>query len=115
MTRLRIFLAAAFLAVLVYTLMVVGAYGVNFLSPAVANVLAMDWSGQFTLDFLTYLILSAIWVAWRHAFSSRGLLLGLMASVGGLLFLAPYLLIIGTQSKGDIKTLLVGEHRAHVA
>ena len=33
----------------------------------------MKWFGQFNLDFMGFLILSAIWVAWRNQFSAAGL------------------------------------------
>lgn len=115
MTLLRIFLIAAFLAVLAYTLLVAGRHGFDLVSVFMANIAAVNWSGQFNLDFLTYLLLSAGWVAWRHNFSGPGLLLGLIASVGGMLFLAVYLLVVSFRSNGDMRTLLLGETRAHGA
>ena len=45
------------------------------------------WPGQFNLDFTTFLMLSGLWVAWRHHFSASGLILGAIAVVGGMLFL----------------------------
>jgi hypothetical protein len=35
----------------------------------------MSWSGQFNLDFMTFLGLSAVWVAWRHQFTRGGVAL----------------------------------------
>ncbi|MEM7546536.1 MAG: hypothetical protein AAF367_13445 [Pseudomonadota bacterium] len=43
-----------------------------------------NWRGQFNLDFLVYLILSGLWVAWRGGFSGQSIALGFMASVLGM-------------------------------
>jgi hypothetical protein len=50
----------------------------------------MTWSGQFNLDFMTFLGLSGIWVAWRHQFTGGAIALGVVAFFGGMMFLAPY-------------------------
>jgi hypothetical protein len=60
------------------------------------------------------LLLSALWVAWRHRFSSAGLLLGVLAIFGGSLFLTAYLVIVTGQAKGDMKEVLLGRTRAVV-
>jgi hypothetical protein len=75
------------------------------------DMAAMGWPGQFNLDFMFMLTLSAIWVAWRHQFSIAGLALGVLALFGGSLFLTIYLLIVGGKAKGDVKKLLLGETR----
>ncbi len=61
------------------------------------------WPGQFNLDFMGFLALSAIWVAWRHQFSAGGLGLAVLAFFGGMLFLSIYLLIHTSRAGGDIK------------
>jgi hypothetical protein len=65
--------------------------------------------GQFNLDFMGMLTLSALWVAWRHRFSKAGLGLGALAFFGGSLFLSIYLLVVSRQSGGDMKELLLGK------
>jgi 4-hydroxybenzoate polyprenyltransferase len=76
------------------------------------DIARMEWPGQFNLDFLGFLILSGAWTAWRHHFSPAGLVLGLIAFVGGMGFLTIYLLIESARAKGDIRVLLLGARRA---
>ncbi len=52
-------------------------------------------------------MLSALWTAWRNAFSGVGLLLGVVAFFGGMMFLAIYLLILSFSVR-DIGELLLG-------
>lgn len=111
MSVLRILLALFFVTILGYTIMVGADHGWNLMAIFFGDLAAMTWPGQFNLDFMTYLILSALWVAWRNNFSPASLGLALVASVGGMLFLAPYLLYLSIKTKGDIKALLIGETR----
>ena len=55
---------------------------------------AMGWPGQFNLDFMFLHLPSALWVAWRHRFSIRGLLLGVLTISGGSGILTAYLLVV---------------------
>ena len=106
-------LSAAFLAIIaVYTLIAITNDGFDLITPFVSDIFAMGWSGQFNLDFMMYLILSALWVAWRHDFSSAGIALAAIASVGGMLFFAAYLLVQIGRSGGDVERLLLGDRRA---
>ncbi|GGI84155.1 hypothetical protein GCM10007973_20870 [Polymorphobacter multimanifer] len=112
MTLFRLFLIG-FLAVLVaYTAMVIGNHGLNLLPVFFGDMASLAWPGQFNLDFFGYLLLSAIWVAWRHHFTPAGLGLAALASVGGMLFLSIYLLIVSAQARGDIRAILLGARRA---
>ena len=70
---------------------------------------------RFNLDFMSFLSLSAIWVAWRHQFSGSGIVLGILAFFGGMLFLAVYLLWASGQASGNTKVLLLGRERAKFA
>ncbi len=110
MIGLRIYLIAVFAMFTIYTLVVGSIHGWNLVAFGVEEITGLTWPGQFTLDFFTYLILSALWVAWRHKFTATGIVLGLIASVGGILFLAPYLLYAISQANGDAKALLLGDH-----
>ncbi|MFN9357108.1 MAG: hypothetical protein ACK6A4_09875, partial [Alphaproteobacteria bacterium] len=60
--------------------------------------------GQFNLDFMGFLILSALWTAWRNGFSALGLILAVVAAFGGMAFLSIYVLILslGTDRIRDI-------------
>lgn len=63
------------------------------------------WQGQFNLDFLVMLAFSGLWVAWRHGFTPAGLGLGLLAFLGGAMFLSVYLFILSGRCK-DMQQLL---------
>jgi hypothetical protein len=41
---------------------------------------AMTWPGQFNFDFLCFLTLSGLWLAWRHHFSLGGACIGCAGS-----------------------------------
>lgn len=111
MTLLRLLLLIMFTIIVAYTLMVANTHGWGLISVFVDDIVAINWSGQFNLDFMGYLILSATWVAWRHCFSLSGVGLALLASVGGMTFFAPYLLLASVKAKGNIKQLLMGQQQ----
>jgi len=101
------------LAVLVaYTALVILNHGWNLLSIFFGDMAAMTWPGQFNLDFFGFLLLSGLWVSWRHQFSPAGLGLGLIAVFGGIGFLAPYLIYASLQANDDPKVLFLGPARA---
>jgi len=76
------------------------------------DMAAMGWPGQFNLDFLCMLVLSGLWVAWRHRFSGLGIALGLLACFGGAFFLTAYLFVVSFAARGDMQELLLGKPRA---
>lgn len=112
MNLFRAYLIAVLACLTGYTLVVGMSHGWNLLPIFFGNVAEMSWSGQFNVDFMTYLGLSGIWVAWRHQFSGGGLALGVVAFFGGMMFLAPYLLWASAKAGGDAKVLLLGRQRA---
>ena len=111
MTTFRIFLVVIWLGLTGYTIPVVASHGVNLLSVFIRDLVALEWPGQFDLDFLLMLLLSALWVAWRNGFSPSGLALAIAALLGGSLFLATYLLILTFTTDGTINQVLLGEKR----
>lgn len=111
MTAFRVFLVIVWTAVVAYTAVTIAQDGWNFFPTYFGDLAEMKWRGQFDADFTGFLMLSAIWVMWRHHFSATGILLGLIASIGGIVFLAAYLLIASFQMNGDITALLLGERR----
>lgn len=111
MTAFRIFLALIWLAIVSYTAITINNHGFELLSVFFGDMLVMAWPGQFNLDFLCMLMLSGLWVAWRHQFSRNGLLLSLLALFGGAMFLSLYLLIVSLQVKGNMNQLLLGKDR----
>ncbi len=112
MTAFRIFLVIIFVVVGVYTAEVIANHGLDLFSVFFGDMAKMGWPGQFNLDFMFMLALSALWVSWRHHFSAVGLLLGVFAFLGGAPFLSLYLFIVAGQTKGNAKELLLGKARA---
>lgn len=108
MQAFRIFLVVLIVVLVGYTAAVGLQHGWNLLPVFFSSIAELGWHGQFNLDFLTYLALSAIWVSWRHRFSGAGLVLGVLAFFGGMLFLAPYLLWASFRCGGDIEAVLTG-------
>ena len=110
MTTFKILLGAMGLLVFGYTLVAVSNEGVNLFATTLPSLGEFGWPGQFHLDFATYLVLSGIWVAWRHEFSAAGVALGIAASLLGMIFLSIYLLWTLSKADGDVRRLLLGGH-----
>ena len=113
MILFRTFLVLFLLALTGYTALVIADHGWNLLAVFFSDLSAVNWPGQFNFDFMGFLALSALWTAWRHQFSVSGLVLGLIAFFGGMMFLTIYLLVASYQVKGDLKALLLGPQRAN--
>ena len=112
MVAFRMLLGVLLVAVVVCTIPVVLDHGLILFSVFFGDIAEMNWPGQFNFDFLGFLILSATWVMWRNHFSPIGLLLGAIASVGGIPFLTTYLLIESFRVEGDLLALIFGQQRA---
>jgi hypothetical protein len=109
MTLFRILLAGLWLILLGYTGVTIANHGLDLAPIFFGDIARLAWPGQFNLDFMCFLTLSALWTAWRNRFSGLGLLLAVIAFVGGAAFLLPYLLILSVQTKGDIRAVLLGK------
>ena len=112
MTLFRLFLGGCLLVITGYTAMTIGNHGADLMPVFFGDMAAMAWPGQFNLDFFTFLLLSGLWVAWRHRFSAAGLGLAVLATLGGMMFLSAYLLVISFRTGGDIRAILLGAERA---
>ena len=112
MGAFRVYLVILFVSLGAYTLVGGLNHGWNLMPVFFADIAAMAWPGQFNFDFLTFLTLSAFWLAWRHRFSAGGLALGVSGLFGGMMVLAPYLIGASLKVKGDVKVLLLGSERA---
>ncbi len=112
MMMFRLFLAGCLCAIIGYTAVTMANHGPDLLPVFFGDMAAMGWPGQFNLDFFTFLLLSGLWVAWRHGFNAAGLLLAPVAVLGGMLFLSAYLLIISVTTGGDVRRMMLGEARA---
>ena len=112
MTGFRVLLIAIFGVLLVFTSVVIGAHGWGLMPIFFGDIAKMQWPGQFDLDFMFMLTLSALWVAWRHAFSGAGLALAVLAFFGGASFLSVYLFVVSLRAKGGMVEILIGTSRA---
>ena len=104
----RLLLMAMLIGILIYTAIVGMNHGWNLVPIFFADMVAMNWPGQFNFDFMCFLILSATWVAWRNQFSPAGLGLSVLALFGGMLFLSIYLLYL-TANASDIHEVFRGD------
>ncbi|WKK82931.2 hypothetical protein [Marivirga arenosa] len=96
------------LGLLIYTVIAIQNDGGNFLARAIEFATSLTWMGQFALDFQCYLILSALWVAWRNNFSINSIVIAIVAMILGIIIFAPYLLFLLSKEKGDLKRVLIG-------
>jgi hypothetical protein len=96
------------LGLLIYTIIAIQNDGGNFLARAIEFATSLTWMGQFALDFQCYLILSALWVAWRNKFSINSIVISVVAMILGIIVFAPYLLYLLSKEKGDLKRVLIG-------
>jgi len=113
MSAFRILLAIMITGILGYTGIVVVNHGWNLFPVFFGDMAAMTWPGQFNFDFMCFLALSGLWLAWRHHFSPGGLALGVLGFFGGIMVLAPYLFFASFKAKGDMKEILLGKARAN--
>ncbi|MCB1682852.1 MAG: hypothetical protein R3E82_19730 [Pseudomonadales bacterium] len=112
MNAFRVLLITIFTAIFVYTAFVISEHGMGLFQIFFRDIAAMGWPGQFNLDFLGFLILSGLWLAWRHHFAPIGLALGALGFFGGAPVLTAYLLYASFDAKGDIREMLLGRERA---
>jgi hypothetical protein len=115
MGAFRILLVILFSCIAGYTTVVVANHGFGLLGVFFGDIASFGWPGQFNVDFLSFLTLSALWLAWRHHFSPAGLLLGVLGFLGGGLVLSAYLLWASIAADGDVRELLLGRSRANPA
>ena len=112
MTRFRLLLAVFCVVVSAYTTAAIANDGINLFANTLPAMAEVGWPGQFHLDFFTYLILSGLWVAWRHNFTPAGIALGVAAALLGIIFLSLYLLRELKRNGGNVHALLLGEHHS---
>ena len=97
------------LGLLIYTGIAIQNDGVNFVGRFLEFIFSMKWMGQFTLDFQCYLILSALWIAWRNKYSRNSIVLAVVAAILGIIIFAPYILYLLSKEDGDISKVLIGD------
>lgn len=110
MTVFRVIMVFVLLGLSSYTLATGLSHGWNFLPVFLGDLRAVSWQGQFNFDFLTFLLLTGFWVAWRNGFSFAGIALGGLVACFGMLVLAAYVLFLSFRTGGDMLILLLGVH-----
>lgn len=115
MNGFRVFLIVILVTIVVYTVPVLLNHGLTLMHIFFGDILKMGWPGQFNLDFLGFLFMSAFWTAWRNHYSISGLGLAILALFFGAPFLTIYLLFLSFKTNGDAKVMLLGEQRAKTA
>lgn len=113
MKAFQILLAIFIIGIFSYTGIAGFNHGWNLFPIFFGDIMAMTWPGQFNFDFSCFLVLSGLWLSWRNNFTIGGLALGLLGIVGGIMLLAPYLLYVTFESKGDLKVFFLGKKRAN--
>lgn len=93
-----------------YTLIAGNKMGWDLFTVFITDIKSITWAGQFNIDFSSYLFLSFLWISWRSKFSAKGVFLGLVAQILGILFFAPYLLYLSDINNGDMKKILLGKN-----
>ena len=111
MTLFKTLLLGMFVMIVAYTVVAISNEGINLIPFFFAALVSLGWQGQFNLDFSLFLALSGIWIAWRHDFTGKGIFLGLL-TVGGMIYMSIYLLIMLHRADNDLRVLLLGERRA---
>jgi hypothetical protein len=99
------------LAVSIFTVLAFQREGAGLFQIFLGNMVAGGWNGQFNADFFCYLVLSGLWLMWRNHFRPAAILMGVAASILGIVVFAPYLLYLLYQEKGNLVKVLVGDRR----
>jgi hypothetical protein len=107
-TLLKALLIIQTITLLVYTSFAIRNEGWTLFTIFTSNITALNWNGQFNLDFSCYLALSGIWIMWRNKFSVSSIIFAVIAMIIGIIIFAPYLLYLLTKEKGDLRKVLLG-------
>ena len=110
MTQFRILITLILLGLIGYALILITDGRFDFITPFLSTIPALTWQGHINLDFLSYLSLAGVWIAWRSGFTPAGIALGVLSMLSGMLFFAPYLLYQISRSDNDPRKLLLGVH-----
>jgi hypothetical protein len=76
------------------------------------DIVALNWRGQFDIDFLAHLFVLALWVAWRSKFRVGGIAMGVLCVLGGGIVSFAYLFVLTCANRGDVPRILLGRHHA---
>jgi len=91
-----------------YSALVIAEHGLGLLPIFFGDMAELGWPGQFNLDFMLMLFVSASWTMWRNRFSMAGVCLGVAAFFLGASFLLPYLAYLIAKHRGNMSDVLIG-------
>ena len=111
MLAFRVMLGLILIILSAYTGKVISTDGLTLFQVFFGDMAKFQWPGQFNLDFMFMLSLSAVWVAWRNRFSPKGLGLSVLAFFLGSAFLGVYLLVLSFQPGATGRSILIGIDR----
>jgi len=111
MLAFRVMLGLILIILSAYTGKVLSTDGLTLFQVFFGDMAKLQWPGQFNLDFMFMLSLSAVWVAWRSRFSAKGIGLAVLAFFLGSAFLGVYLMILSFQPGATGKSILIGTDR----
>ncbi|MEM7660934.1 MAG: hypothetical protein AAF292_01690 [Pseudomonadota bacterium] len=112
MTIFRILLAALLVTLLVYTGLLLVDRGFDGIETFFSDIFAMNWQGQFNLDFFGFLTLATAWMLWRNDFKLWALVASPVFLFGGIPVLTTYLLGLSFQPNANMNRILLGPSRA---
>lgn len=112
MPLLRLVLAASTAAIFGATLAAIAHAGYNWPAVFLGDLLAGNWRSQFNTDLVIHLALIGVWVAWREAWSAKGLVFGVFCVIWGGMFTFPYVLVESYRARGDTVRILLGARGA---
>ncbi len=104
-----VFAALLWLVLAGYTLLVIEQHGLGLLPIFFGDIGTLAWPGQFNLDFLFMLVISASWTAWRNGFTAKGLGLAVVAFFMGAAFLLAYLPWLIWKHDANPRLILLGD------
>ncbi|MEM6410795.1 MAG: hypothetical protein AAF683_04615 [Pseudomonadota bacterium] len=112
MILFRILVAALLTTLLIYTGLLLADRGFDGIETFFSDIFAMNWQGQFNLDFFGFLILGTAWMLWRNNFKPWALAISPLFLFGGIPVITTYLLILSVQPMANMNRILLGPSRA---
>lgn len=112
MIPFRILLAVVLATLVIYTGLLLADRGFAGIETFFSDIFAMNWQGQFNLDFFGCLILATAWMLWRNDFRAGAFIFSPIFLFGGIPVITTYLLVLSFQPEANMNRILLGPSRA---
>ena len=99
-----------FIVLAIYAVILIANGEFDFITPILTALFVVSWQGHINLDFMMFLTLAGLWIAWRSGFTASGIALGLFTVCSGMLFFSVYLAYQLSRCDNDPRQLLLGVH-----